>query len=56
MGASNAGEVGKIMILGECLAIGSMSAGVQSIIATIDRAVHRTNCHALVNLVYHGQH
>ena len=53
-GASNAGGVGKIAILDEYLAIGSMNVGVRSTIETVDRAVYRTNRHASVNLVYHG--
>ena len=40
----------------EYLAIGSMTAGVRSTIATVDGAVYRTDRHASVNLVCHSRH
>jgi len=36
--------------------MGSMTAGVRATIATVYRAVYRTNGDASVNLVYHSQH
>ena len=33
-----------------------MTAEVRATIATVDRAVYRTDRHASVNLVYHNQH
>jgi len=47
--ASNAGGVGKITILDGYLAIGWMTAGVRSTIATVDREVYCTDRHASVN-------
>jgi len=45
----------KIAILGQYLAIGSMTTGVRATIATVYRAVYRTDRHASVNLiVYHS--
>jgi len=44
------------VIIDEYLAIGSMTAGVRSRIATVYRAVYHTNHRASVNLVYHSQH
>jgi len=38
------------------LAIGSMTAGVRATIATVHRAVYRTDGDPSVNLVYHNQH
>jgi len=46
----------KIAVLGQYLAIGSMTAGVRATVATVDSAVYRTDGDASVNLVYHNQH
>jgi len=47
--------VGKIAILDEYMAVGSMTCRVRTT-ATVHRAVYRTDRHASVNLVYHNQH
>jgi len=39
----------------EYLVIGSMTGGVRTITATVDRAVYGTDRHASVNLIYHSQ-
>jgi len=39
----------------EYLAIASMTGGVRTITATVDRAVYGTDRHASVNLIYHSQ-
>jgi len=46
----------KIAIFDEYLAIGSMTAEVQTTTATVDRAVYRTVRRASVNLVYHNHY
>jgi len=50
--ASNAGGEAKIAILGEYLAIRSMTAAMRSTIAMVNRAVYCRDHHASVNLVY----
>jgi len=49
-GASNAGGVGTNRDSRPIMAIGSMTAGVQATIATVDRAVYRTDGDASVNV------